>query len=168
MTASYYGRGGQIPPPNLVAAWHAINDLATELAPFWAAHWLAGGMDGEALRILAGMDGSDAPAVREILLQALADTRVPLPQDIREAITTVYGDLARLHLDGRISAGRLIAQIEQFIVSADNVDDYLDQPLGAIYGFDDEWSAGWGRSKDELAVLLREACIEQAAWCIAG
>jgi hypothetical protein len=145
-----------------------INDLATEPVPFWAAHWLADGMDGDALRTLAGMDGSDSPAVREILLDALADTHAPLPQDIREAITIVYGDLARLHLDGRISPGRLVAKIEQLIVSADNVDDYLDQPLGVIYGFDDEWSGGWGRPQDELAALLREACIEQAARCTTG
>jgi hypothetical protein len=163
MRVPYYSPGGQIPPPDLVAAWYLIDDLATEQVPFWAAHWLADGMDGDALRALAGMDGSDPPAVREKLADALADTHAPIPHDIREAVTAVYGDLARLHLDGRISARWLIAKIEQLIVSADYVGDYLDQPLGATYGFDDEWSGGWGRSQDELAALFREACIEQAA-----
>jgi len=163
MRVPCYGPGGQIPPPDLVAALYMIDDMATERVSFWAAHWLADGMDGDALRELAGMDGSDPPAVREKLADALADTHAPIPGDIREAVTTVYCDLARLHLDGRISAEWLITKIEELIVSADYVGDYLDQPLGATYGFHDEWGPEWGRPQDELAALFREACIEQTA-----
>jgi hypothetical protein len=34
-------------------------------------------------------------------------------------------------------------------------------PLGGLFGVDDEWGAGWGRSNDELAQVVREACEEQ-------
>jgi hypothetical protein len=139
-----------------------IGDLATEQVPLWAAHWLAHGMDGDALRTLAGLDGSDSPTVWEILPGALEDTHTPIPHNVPDAVTVAYRDLGRLHLDGKISTRWLIAKIEGLVVSADNADDYLDPPLGALYGFDDEWGAGWGRTEDELTALLREACIQQS------
>jgi hypothetical protein len=77
-------------------------------------------------------------------------------------VTVAYRDLACLQLDGKIDTRWLIAKIEDLVVSADNANDYLAPPLGALYGFDDEWGAGWGRTEDELTALLREACIEQS------
>jgi hypothetical protein len=37
----------------------------------------------------------------------------------------------------------------------------MDLPLGGLLGVDDEWDAGWGRSNDDLAQVVREACEEQ-------
>jgi hypothetical protein len=37
----------------------------------------------------------------------------------------------------------------------------MDLPLGGLFGVDDEWDAGWGRSNEELAQVVREACEEQ-------
>jgi hypothetical protein len=79
MRVPCYSAGKEIPPPALVAAWYMIGDLATEQVPFWAAHWLADGMDGDALRTLAGLDRSDSPTVWEILPGALADTTLRSP-----------------------------------------------------------------------------------------
>jgi hypothetical protein len=69
-----------------LAAWYMIGDLATEQVPFWAAHWLADGMDGDALRTLAGLDRSDSPTVWEILPGALADTHTPIPRNVPDAV----------------------------------------------------------------------------------
>ncbi len=49
-----------VPTPRLVAAWLVVGGLATESVPLWAAHWLAQGQDGEALRELAGLHGEVA------------------------------------------------------------------------------------------------------------
>lgn len=51
--------------------------------------------------------------------------------DIREDVPIIHRDLAHLHVHGQISARWLITKVEQHVVTADNVDDYLDQPLNA-------------------------------------
>jgi hypothetical protein len=160
MNLSRYRMGHVVPAPGLVAAWYAVDDLATDLVPHWAAQRLAEGTDGEALRTLAGLDGTDLPAVRELLPDALAETGAQMSSE-PVAVSVVYRDLARLHLDGQISIRWLIAKVEQLVVSAENTGDYLDPPLGVIYGFHDEWGAGWGRTEDELTALLYDACITQ-------
>jgi hypothetical protein len=38
-----------------------------ERIPWWAAQWLVDGRDGAALRELAGLDGRDVRAVRDLL-----------------------------------------------------------------------------------------------------
>jgi hypothetical protein len=37
----------------------------------------------------------------------------------------------------------------------------IDLPLGGLFGVDDEWGAGWGRSIEQLAEVVRDACEEQ-------
>ncbi len=34
-------------------------------------------------------------------------------------------------------------------------------PLGQLYGIDDEWEAGWGRTDTELRAATRQACLDQ-------
>ncbi|KAB2352222.1 hypothetical protein [Actinomadura rudentiformis] len=161
MRVPYYGRGRKIPSPRLVAAWLKIDNLAAERVPLWAAHWIADGHDGEALRTLAGLDGSDTREVRDVLPAALNDARAPIPDDLRSAVNAVYDDLAALHLADQVDAEWLIAQVEQFMVSSDWHDAYHEPPLGSLYGLHDEWEAGWGRPRNELAALVRQACMEQ-------
>ncbi|MFG2007300.1 hypothetical protein ACGFNU_49940 [Spirillospora sp. NPDC048911] len=163
MRIPYHSAGDQVPSPALVAAWFKIEDLATEQVPLWAAHWIADGKDGETLRILAGLDGSDPHEVRDTLVAALADTGTPIPSDLPEAITTVYRDLAQLHLAGKISAEQLIFKVARLVSSSDLADEYFDQPLGAAYGFHYEWTCGCGHcsTPEELQEPLREACMAQ-------
>ncbi|ROO86921.1 hypothetical protein EDD29_4505 [Actinocorallia herbida] len=161
MRIPHYGPGDQIPPPVLVAAWFKIGDLATERVPFWAAHWIADGMDGEALAILAGMDGSDPHEVRDLLPAALADTRTAVPHEISDAVTIVYRDLARLHLADKISARELIFKVAELIENAHPARDYLDQPLGAANGLDYEWTCDHCRTPEELTKIVHGACLAQ-------
>lgn len=44
---------------------------------------------------------------------------------------------------------------------ADHSSEVIDVPLGGLYGVDDEWGAGWGRSVEELRTAVRAACREQ-------
>ena len=43
--------------------------LPTEKVPLWAAYWIAGGRDGEALIYLAGLPGDDPREVYDALPQ---------------------------------------------------------------------------------------------------
>lgn len=38
----------------------------------------------------------------------------------------------------------------------------FDEPLGAVYGLDDELTGGWGRQATEIEQAVREACEWQA------
>ena len=67
------------PSPRTVAVSLVLEMLAVERAPWWAAHWLAEGHDGQALRELAGLNGTDPRAVRDLLPTALAETGIELP-----------------------------------------------------------------------------------------
>ncbi|RAY12343.1 hypothetical protein DPM19_24635 [Actinomadura craniellae] len=158
----------ETPSPELVRAWGVCDfPLATDRVPWWAAQWLADGMDGVALRTLAGLDGTDSRDVRDLLPDVLVETDARV-LDLPAAIDIVYTDLARRHLTGRLSAPRTITAVEALAVGAlaadaDSAewDFYTDPPLGQIYGMGDEWGWAWGRSREELENALRTACIEQ-------
>jgi len=49
---------GEIPTPELLAAWVALGIVPAERVPLWAAHWLIQGHDG------AAVPDSGAAAVR--------------------------------------------------------------------------------------------------------
>jgi hypothetical protein len=53
-----------------------LDTLPTERVPLWAAHWIADGRDGEALRRLAGLSGNDPHDVRDLLGNALRECGV--------------------------------------------------------------------------------------------
>ncbi|WP_208761721.1 hypothetical protein, partial [Microbispora hainanensis] len=65
-------------------------------------HWLVQGLDGETLRTLAGLDGRDPNEVRDVLVEALADTGTVMPSR-SDALTIVYTDMARCCLSGEVS-----------------------------------------------------------------
>lgn len=150
-----------MPSPELVAAWFVLGQAALERVPWWAAHWLAAGRDGDALRELAGLNGQDVRAVRDLLPGALAEMSVDLPPVGVAAASVVFEDLARRCLAGE--AGELwVAQVvEEIVVRADYSSDVIDLPLGGLYGVDDELGAGWGRSVEELRAVVRAACLAQ-------
>lgn len=128
----------------------------------WAAHWLAQDMDGEKLRILAGLDGRDPHEVRDVLVEALADAGTSMPSR-SDAVKIAYVDMARCCLAGEASERWLVWLIEHLVIEEDDPEEMLAPPLGALYGLHDEWGAGWGRTESQLIAAVRAACTEQVA-----
>jgi hypothetical protein len=154
---------GNIPTPELVAACAALDILAADLVPLWAAHWLVQGYDGEALRTLAGLSGNDRYDVEEILPAALADCAVAIPDSFLCAAQVVFTALARTNIHQRATE-RWIADIVSGIVRQSAYDDdVIDLPLGQIYILDVEWDEGWGRTEEQLIADIRAACRAQLA-----
>ncbi|WP_326569356.1 hypothetical protein VSH64_47795 [Amycolatopsis rhabdoformis] len=154
---------GEVPAPELVAAWAALGTAAPERVPLWAAHWLVGGYDGEALVALAGLSGTDAQEVRDLLPAALAECAVATPASDAAAARVAFTALARLHADGRASERWVLDKVCR-IVSVSGWDNaVLDLPLGRIVGLDDEWDEGWGRPVEQLVREIQDACTTQLA-----
>lgn len=149
------------PTPALVAAWLALDTLPTELVPMWAADWLAAGLDGAALGRLAGLSGSDPHDVRDLLPEALAEAGAPVPPVTVATATVAYDHAARLCMDGFASERWVTQKVEELYVNSGYDNDLLEPPLGAVYGLDDEWEGGWGRTPDQLATAVRAACAAQ-------
>ena len=137
----------------------------------WAAHWLVQGYDGPALRELAGLDGSDPIAVRELLPAALGDAGIPgaLGADADDVsrvqriawLDIVYRDVAQLCLDGRASERWVVDKVAEIVSDELYSDDATGPPLGALYRLDDEWGTGWGHTDQELMEEVRRACQRQ-------
>lgn len=154
------------PSPAIVAAWLALGAVPAR-TPWWAAQRLAEGHDGEALRALAGLNDGAPREIRDLLPAALADTGVRSVPGTAEAVAALYGQLAADCLAGRLDE-RAVAQQVDGIVSATDyadaaLDPPLDPPLGALYGVEDEWAGGWGRTLHQLRAEVRARCAEQAA-----
>jgi hypothetical protein len=60
-------RGGLVPSPQHVAALLALGQLPAERVPWWAAAWVADGQGAEATAEIAGLDGRDPHAIRDLL-----------------------------------------------------------------------------------------------------
>lgn len=163
----------EVPPPALVAAWLALNCLATERVPFWAAHWLADGQDGPALRELAGLSGRDPHEVRDLLPAALqeAGADVAARDDFeavrlarqRASVRLVYRHVAALYLNGLASPRWVIEKVVEIGAGNNHEEAVYDEPLGGLFVIDDEWGADWGRSDDALNEAVRMACRQQLA-----
>jgi hypothetical protein len=82
---------GEIPTPELVAAWVALDTVPSERIPHWAAHWLVQGHDGETLRKLAGLSGTDPHEVHDILPEALAHCTAAIPDSEAAAAQVAFG-----------------------------------------------------------------------------
>ncbi|GIH19679.1 hypothetical protein [Rugosimonospora africana] len=150
-----------VPSPELVAAWFVLGQAGLERVPWWAAHWLIAGRDGQALRELAGLNGRDVHEVRDLLPAALAEMSVALPPTTVAAAVVVFDSLARRCLT-REAGERWVAQVvEDVVTRAGYSSEVIDLPLGHLYGIDDEWGAGWGRTVGELKAAVRAACARQ-------
>lgn len=90
----------EVPSPLQVASWERLGVLPTDKVPLWAAYWIAGGHDGEALIYLAGLHGDDPREVHDALPQALRDCGVEMPDPGTEAAAAAFTDLARLEVNG--------------------------------------------------------------------
>jgi hypothetical protein len=150
-----------VPSPGAVAVWLVLGMLAVERAPWWAAQWLADGHDGEALRELASLNGKDSLAVRDLLPAALAEVGVELPPTYLAAATESFHGLADMLVSRRADPQWVVKRVEQIIVQAQYDSDVLNLPLGRLYGLDDEWEGGWGRTPEELKAEVEARCSEQ-------
>jgi hypothetical protein len=148
-------------PPRLVAAWLALDTLPTELVPGWAAEWLADGIDGKALETLAGLHGDDPREVRDVLPDALAEAGAPVPAVDCASVEVAYDFIARRCLDGSASEYWVAQKVAELFVNSNYRKEFLEAPLGAVHGIDDERSGGWGRTPEDLAAAVRVACEKQ-------
>lgn len=158
----------EVPAPKLVAAWLVLDNLPTERIPLWAAHWIANGYDGESLRRLAGLSGKDPHDVRGLLDDALRDCGVEAT-DIsstanakKAAAFEAFTAVAQLHIKGQASERWVVSKVHE-IVEPDFDPEITQLPLGWLFALDDEWSAGWGRTDDQLRAEVRQACRDQIA-----
>lgn len=151
----------RVPSPGAVAVWLVLEMLAVERTPWWAAQRLADGHDGEALRELAGLNGKDSRVVRDLLPTALAEMGVELPPTYLAAATESFRDLADMLVSRRADPQWVVKRVEQIIVQVQYDDDVLNLPLGHLYGLDDEWEGGWGRTPAQLKAEVDARCSEQ-------
>jgi hypothetical protein len=154
---------GEIPSPQLIAAWLTLDTLPTEQIPLWAAHWIAAGYDGQ---ILAGLNGDDPHEVRDLLPAALAECGVSMPADPSEereraAAMVAFTAIARLQASGHVSERWVVDKVVQIAESFLFDRAITSLPLGQLYTIDDEWGAGWGRTDEQMRAAVRQACAHQ-------
>jgi hypothetical protein len=152
---------GETPAPRVVAAWMVLELLPAERVPMWAAEWLVQGYDGDALAELAGLSGRDTREVRDYLPAALADVGVDAMSSEQAAFKVAYDHIATLHLEGRVRWDWAVGQVAGLVIAAGHADVAFEQPLGALWEVDDEFDEPWSRSEDELAQVVRQACVRQ-------
>ncbi|ONI68999.1 hypothetical protein BWI15_35315 [Kribbella sp. ALI-6-A] len=138
-----------------------LEQLPTERVPMWAAEWLVQGYDGDALAELAGLSGRDTREVRDLLPAALADAGVDVMSSEQAAFKMAYDHIATLHLEGRVRWEWAVNQVVGLVFAAGHADVAFEQPLGALWEVDDDLDGPWSRTKDELAEVVRQACVEQ-------
>jgi hypothetical protein len=156
-----YHVGDGVPSPQIVASWAQLGLLATEKVPLWAAYWLVAGYDGEHLVHLAGLHGDDPHDVRDALPAALLDCGVALPDSDLAAATVVFIHLARMHIDGLAGPQWVGQKTEEVLIRSGYPKSIIALPLGRLYYIADEWGADWGRTNEELARVVWDACEEQ-------
>lgn len=150
-----------VPSPGIVASWARLGLLPTGKVPLWAAYWLVAGYDGEHLAHLAGRHGDDPHDVRDALPDALLDCGVEMPDSDLAAATVVFTQLARMHVEGQVGPQWVGQETEEVLIRSGYPEGIIALPLGRLCFIADEWDAGWGRTSEELARIVRDACEEQ-------
>lgn len=112
-------------------------------------------------RIPCGAARDDPREVHDALPGALLDCGVEMPDSDVVAATVAFTHVARMCANGLAGPQWVLSQVEQIVARSGYMVSVMDLPLGSLFGVDDEWGAGWGRSKKELAKVVREVCEEQ-------
>jgi hypothetical protein len=76
--------------------------------------------------------------------------------------------IARMQADGRAGERWAVDKVIEIVAHNDYSSDVTDLPLGGVWGFDEEWDAGWGRTPEELAAQVRDLCDEQIEVAVGG
>ena len=84
-----------------------------------------------------------------------------MPAVASATIEVAFDFIARRCLDGSASEYWVAQKVEELFVNSGYRTELLATPLGSVYGIDDEWGAGWGRSTEDLAAVVRAACEAQ-------
>ena len=150
-----------IPSPAVVAAWVALGTVTPERVPLWAAHWLAQGLDGPELVALAGLNEKDVREIHDVLPAALSDAGVDPVPELVAAARVSFDHVARMHLDGLCGWRWVISTVTDTFDQNDRADEMDAEPLGALFGVEEELVGGWGRSVEEIEAAVREACERQ-------
>jgi hypothetical protein len=66
-----------------------------------------------------------------------------------------------MHIDGQAGPEWVGQKVEEVLIRSGYAREIVDLPLGRLYYIADEWGAGWGRTNEELAAIVREASKEQ-------
>jgi hypothetical protein len=157
-----------VPSPALVGALLRLDMLPVEKVPLWAAHWIAAGYDGESLVSLAGLSGDDPNDVRELLPDALDDCGVTVPGPVAAAAAEAFSRIAE-DFEAGLAAPYWVAQkADQVLARSEYADDVLAMPLGKLFDVACEWDGGWGRSRQQLETVIRQACDEQLRYAALG
>jgi hypothetical protein len=154
---------GAGPSPQQAAALLALGELPAERVPWWAAAWLADGLGAEATAEIAGLDGRDPHAIRDLLPAVLSELNAPVSNSPAASATLAFSHLASLCLQGLASEYWVTQKVEEIVIRNSCAPEITALPLGPLYGLTDEWDAGWGRTRDELAATVHRACREQIA-----
>ena len=168
MTESSASAPPEVPSPVLVASWERLGLLPTDRVPLWAAHWIAGGHDGEALIYLAVLHGDDPVEVHDALPGALMDCGVEMPDSDVAAAEVVFAQVARLHVNGLVGPLWVMQEVDRVIHVSKSRDsaEVGDLPLGKLWPLDWQLLA-YGRrylsrrSIKELTTAIRKGCEEQ-------
>ena len=139
-----------------LGALHAAGLLDSRRIPQIATWLLARGLETPEIVTLAGMDLApflpiDASELFDLTLVSLS----VLPFERADEVRVALGAAAAVHLDGGLGpenlmaiGGRLAAQY-----------DYPDDVMG-LYGLEDEWQGGWGRTREAIVTEVREIAME--------
>ena len=168
MTETSASAPSKVPSPVLVASWERLGLLPADRVPLWAAYWIAGGHDGEALIHLAGLHGDDSREVHDALPGALMDCGVEMPDSDVAAAGVVFAQVARLHVDGLVGPLWVMQEVDRVVYVSKSRDSagVEDLPLGKVWHLDWQLLAHGRRflsrrSLEELTAAIRKACEEQ-------
>lgn len=138
-----------------IARW-ARKDIPAEDLPAAAVTALGAGADGEALRLLAAMDGSGWSEVEPVVRRVFEERDRPLPNR-RQATVTVANQVLRDLADERLHAR---AGTERLRVLAHDLDNHPWNDLEPFISLSFDWdSADAGRVDVER---VREVTVETA------
>jgi hypothetical protein len=73
----------------------------------------------------------------------------------------VFTQLARMHVEGLAGPPWAGQKTEEVLIRTGYLKSIIALPLGRLYYIADEWDASWGRTNEELARIVRDACEEQ-------
>jgi hypothetical protein len=79
-----------------------VGQCPSERLPWWAAHWLTQGWNGDALRTSTELNGSDLPAVGgDLMSEVFTELSVTVPSSAVVAANMAFGHLVRMCLEGQ-------------------------------------------------------------------
>jgi len=77
------------------------------------------------------------------------------------ALTVAYDHIANLYLTGKARWAWVVNQVAELVIGIGYSSEAFEQPLGELWGIDDDLRSPGSRTEDELAGIVRQACIEQ-------